>query len=216
MLVMVWLKLCVGFRGGVTSVSLVCEQRTHSKRGEAVKLGQWKAAGKEAKDELEEEEEWVGTGPRPRSWAHRTGKPHPMWLKEDLQAALTVLWLPGWWSLFPLLRRKGSYSSCFPRAQSHWMLPARRGNKLGTLGSDMPRCFTEKDLMEQLFKVLSDRKNKYVLWLSIKCQLNSTIIVEPHTEHSVQASLMIGEWTKISILADQMKKQKWNPSIFLL
>ena len=88
-----------------------------------------------------------------------------------------------------------------PRAQSHRMLPAWWGNKLRTLSSDVPRCFTEKDLMEQLLKVLSDRKNKYVLRLSIKHQLNNTIIVESHTEHSVQASLLIREWTKIFTLA---------------
>lgn len=63
------------------------------------------------------------------------------------------------------------------------------------LSSDVPSCFTEKDLWEQLLKVLSDRKNKYVLYLSIKCQLNNIIMVKSHTEHSVQ-SLMTEEWTK--------------------
>ena len=60
------------------------------------------------------------------------------------------------------------------------MLPARWGNKLGTMSSDMPRCFIEKALTEQLLKVLSDRKNKYMLPLSMKHQLNNTIIVESH------------------------------------
>lgn len=45
------------------------------------------------------------------------------------------------------------------------------------------RCFTEKDLLEQLSKVLSDRRNKYALQLLIKHQLNNTIIAKSHTEH---------------------------------
>lgn len=48
---MVRLKLCVD----VTCVSLVCGHRTHSKRGEAMKSGQRKADGKEAKGDGEEE-----------------------------------------------------------------------------------------------------------------------------------------------------------------
>lgn len=64
------------------------------------------------------------------------------------------------------------------------------------LSSDVSRCFTEKDLWEQLLKVVSDRKNKYVLYISIKCQLNNIIMVKSHTEHSVQSSLMVEKWTK--------------------
>lgn len=102
-----------------------------------------------------------------------------------------------------------------PRVQSHQMLPAQWGNKLVMLSLDAPRCFS-KNHMEQFLQVLSNSKNKHVLHLSVRYQLNSKIIVESHTEHSVQGSSVLGEWTKIFTLADQMKKQKWNPSFFIL